>query len=124
MTTYRLQSSPAICAPGVVRLAQAAYRSGDEAWAVQLLSTWQGIPGVVAEALAAARLPFTVDDDEAVVVIVTPAFIEEERKARAFKKGQLRRAIDRAREARIAHRGPKAIAYHLNCCRTIRASFR
>jgi hypothetical protein len=124
MTTYRLQSSPAICAPGVVRLAQAAYRSGDEAWAVQILSTWKGVPVVVAEALAAGRLPFTVDAEESVVVIVTPSFIEEERKARAFKLEQYRRALGRVRSARLCRGRRSYVAFWLARCAEIRQSIR
>lgn len=69
-TVYRLQSSPMICAPGVLRLIQAAYRSGDKAWALRAMSTWEGIPADVAEKLAAGTLPYTVDANESVVVEV------------------------------------------------------
>lgn len=68
MAVYRLQSSPAVYAPGVIALAQALYREGDTGKAEEIIGTWAGLPTAAIKQIAAGKISSHVDPDEAYVV--------------------------------------------------------
>ena len=73
MAVYRLQSSPAVYAPGVIALAQALYREGDTEKAQEIVATWAGLPPVAIKRIAAGTVASRVDEDEAFVVEIESA---------------------------------------------------
>ena len=67
-TTYRLQSSPLVHAPGIVRWAQNGYAfDADRPFLRKLIAeTWRGVPADAAHALLSGEAPFEVQDESVV----------------------------------------------------------
>lgn len=62
-TQMRLGSSGVVNGPGLFRWCQAAYRSGDAALAVHVLSQTYDLSDDLAEALLCGRIPVSVEDE-------------------------------------------------------------
>lgn len=67
MKTYRLGSSPAIYAPGMVKWAiNGAHFAKDRAQMVRVIAQGWNLPDDAARALVTKAVPYTIDDDAVV----------------------------------------------------------
>ena len=65
----RLGSSNLVHAPGLLRWCQSAYRTGDAAVAVRVLSQTYSIGDTLAEGVLCGRIPVTVEDDAVLLCV-------------------------------------------------------
>jgi hypothetical protein len=68
MALYRLQSTPMICAPGLIAFAQRHHQEGDTARARDLVNAWPGLPAEVVDQLLAGMVKTEIDDSEALII--------------------------------------------------------
>jgi len=79
MTTYKLQSTPMIHAPGLIRYAQAVYSGGQKKLARQIINSWHGLPPGLVERILSKRVEVAIDGD---ACLITAPDIAEEVRAR------------------------------------------